>query len=125
VNENPGKTHSGAGAGVSEKPAVVLLRAAALLRSRAAAVEREMADPANRYWGGPGSERYRAGVSNALGGDSQELACLLTPAAAGDLAVLFSHTAALIAGNRDRFEGTQSSVMVLVLARAILGEEPV
>jgi hypothetical protein len=74
-------------------PAESLRRAAALLGERAEAVEAEMASPQDRYWGETGSESYRTGVRNGLGGASGELAALLTPEAARSLSAWLTSTA--------------------------------
>lgn len=44
------------------------------------------------------------------------------PAVALSVAALLDHTASLIEDNAGRFEGTQSSVMAALIARAYLGE---
>ena len=102
------------------QPAETLRRAAALLAEHAGAVEAEMADPGNRYWGGTGSDRYRTGVRSGLGGASGELAALFTPDAARSLAGWLEE----VASDRHATLPAWVEAAALTVARACLGEVP-
>lgn len=111
---------------MTKHPVAEKLRAtAALMRQRAGAVEAEMADPGNRYWGGTGAERYREGVTGGLGGASGELAAGFDPDTVRAIAALLECEASFIDAQVFPRSDPVIERYPLAVARAYLGEEVV